>query len=371
MLMTTLPIFAVAVIDLDDTQAGIIVGAFAATALVLRPFIGYALDNYNRRVIMLISTLLFITALLSYAYITTLLMLVLVRMLHGASWATLNTTNYTIVPDLIPKGRRGEGIGYFSMTMPLAMVFGPAIALEIFQRNNSFDLIFGVTSVLGLLALVMFLLVKVPKGKQSRQPLRLSPSALYEKRALGISIMQFCYTFTWSSIVIFLPLYAFKNNINSSLFFILFALSVFLSRIIASKTFDTYGPSPLIFTGSCFSAAGLLILGITLSPATFAVSGFFVGIGAGLVLPSLNTMVLNIVEPSARGKANATLFTAIDLGMGVGAMVSGIIIDFTSYGTNYIISAGILCLPPVFYALYWKKHYMECVKKVQKGAEND
>jgi MFS family permease len=369
--MPTLPIFAVSVVKLQESEVGIVVGAFSVTALVLRPFIGYAIDNYNRRVILIAATLFFTLTLVSYLYISTLLMLVLVRMFHGASWATISTSNATIVPDLVPANKRGEGIGFFSMSMPLAMVIGPAIALEIFNQSDSFNLVFGIASAMGVLGLISTIFVKMPQREYCRRPLSLSPSALYEKRAVGASAMQFCYTFAWSGIATFLPIYAYKNGIdNCSIFFVLYAISVLLVRVFVRRTLDLRGPTPLIVAGYSAFAVGALLLAFTTTHFTFFISGIFVGVGSGLVLPSLNTMIMNIVEPAARGKANATLFTSIDIGMGLGAMVSGVIVNLTSYRTNYIISAIILLLPILFYFLYEKRHYLDILEK-QRAVEHD
>lgn len=363
LLMPLIPIFAMEQVKLPEGKIGLIVGAFSVTALAIRPFIGYLLDNYNRKTIYVITGAFFVLVIASYEFVTTLAILLAVRMLHGGTWASITTSASTIVVDIIPPNKRGEGIGLFSMAFPLAMVIGPALGLEVYNFSESFRVVFAVSTAMCVVAFVVMLFVKIPNPARPRRKLVLSLPALYEKRALGLAFMQFCYSFSYSGIVTFLPIFAHKYNIdNASYFFMFYALSVIASRMLVRKTFDLRGPTPIIVAGFTIFALGGASLALTSSPSMFFVSGVLAGFGAGMVMPTISTMTMNIVEAHNRGKANATVMTALDVGMGAGAFVLGIVLQYTSYSFMYITLAFILLVPIAFYVLFEKKRYFRNIE---------
>ncbi|MDR2869743.1 MAG: MFS transporter [Deferribacteraceae bacterium] len=365
LLMPILPLFALNVIKLPEAEIGLMVGAFSVAAFCVRPFLGYLIDSYDKRRIFVISMALFTAVVISYGFISTLAMLLVVRMLHGGSWASASTAVSTIVVDIIPPKRRAEGIGAFSLAMPLAMVIGPAAGVELYMRSG-FGVTFAAASVTCVIALgLCFLLRLPPRPNVPRQKLKLSPAGLYEMRAMGISAMQFCYSFAYAGVATFLPIYATKNGVgNFSYFFVFYACTVLASRILVRKTFDLRGPSPMIYMGYTGFAIGAFIMGLTHSAGFLYLAGLFCGLGGGMIMPSLNTMSMNIVEPMNRGKATATVMTAIDVGMGVGAMVLGVIAQHTSYSVMYFTVTASLVLSMLWYRFYEKKHYLHNIERM-------
>ncbi len=370
LLLPVLPIFAMEAVKLEEGRVGRVVGAFSLTALLSRPFIGYLLDNYNRKIMLLAALVLFIGAFTSYIFITTIAVLLLVRMAHGVSWASITTSTATVVADIVPEKKRGEGIGYFSMTMPLAMIVGPALGLVVYDIFHSFAVVFLLSIGLSVLALALAGLLKLPSLARPKKPLVLSIPALYEKRAMGLAFMQFCYSLTYSGIITFLPLYAHKNNINNSgVFFMLYATGVLLSRFVVRNTLDLRGPTPLVVSGYLCFAVGAVSLAFATSPVAFFVSGALAGFGGGMIMPTISTMTMNVVESFYRGKANATVFTAMDIGMGLGALGLGYLIQHTSYKTAYITGAALTCLPILWYFISEKNRYYRNLEKLRNQAE--
>ena len=367
LLLPVLPIFATKAVHLEEGRVGLIVGAFSLTALLSRPFIGYLLDNYNRKLLLLTAITLFIGAFTSYIFITTILLLLLTRMVHGLSWAAITTSTATVVVDIVPEKKRGQGIGYFSMTYPLAMIVGPALGLAFYDLFGSFSVIFIISVVLSVFALILAGLLKLPPVSRREKPLVLSIPALYEKRVAGLAFMQFCYSFAYSGVITFLPLYAHKNNIdNSGVFFILYAAGVLLIRFVVRNTLDLRGPMPLIVSGCTCFALGIMSLAFATSQAAFFVSGTLAGFGGGIIMPTISTMTMNVVESFNRGKANATVFTAMDIGMGLGALGVGYLIQHTSYKTAYIISAALICLLIIWFFISEKNRYYRNLEKLRR-----
>ena len=128
MTLPTLPLY-VQEITASDTWVGLIVGIFTFSALLIRPFGGHILDKSGRAPVFLTGLLILVVSLYSLAASTTILILVIVRVVQGLGWGLSNTASGTIASDLVPRERRGEGLGYFGLSGNLALAVGPALGL--------------------------------------------------------------------------------------------------------------------------------------------------------------------------------------------------------------------------------------------------
>jgi MFS family permease len=81
----------------------------------------------------------------------------------------------------------------------------------------------------------------------------------------------------------------------------------------------------------------------------YAGGDILVGVCMGVVMPTLQTMANNVVEPQRRGAANATFITAFDIGIGGGSMLLGLLAEFTSLKSMYLVSGGIMIAAVLFF----------------------
>src|SRR5699024_7673499 len=106
MTLPTLPLY-VQEIGSNEACVGIIVGVFTVSALLLRLFGVKLLDTTGRAPVFLIGLAILVLSLYSLAISTTILILVIVRIVQGVGWGLSNTASGTIASDLVPKDRRG------------------------------------------------------------------------------------------------------------------------------------------------------------------------------------------------------------------------------------------------------------------------
>ena len=116
-LLTIIPLIAVKQLGVDNSKAGYLIGVYSLSALLIRPFAGYAIDSFGRKKIFLFSICFFALFTFSYYLAATFTIFLLIRLLHGFAWGIFNTGSATIVADTVPSSRRGEGIGYFGLAM--------------------------------------------------------------------------------------------------------------------------------------------------------------------------------------------------------------------------------------------------------------
>ncbi|MEK7848352.1 MAG: MFS transporter, partial [Chloroflexota bacterium] len=234
-LLATLPLYIVE-IGGTESQVGLIIGVFGSSALLLRPLVGREADVWGRRRLILGGCVVLLVSSLLYSLTASMAGLLAVRILHGAGWAAFGTASAALVADVIPPERRGEGMGYYGMSINLAMAVGPAAGIFI-QRSMSFTWMFTVAGAVAAVSVVFAALLTEPRSQRSNQrgPL-FEPAAFFPSPILGLMAL------TYGSIVSFLPLFAVKRGLaNPGLFFSVFAVVLILSRGPAGRISDRYG----------------------------------------------------------------------------------------------------------------------------------
>lgn len=323
LLLPTLPVYAQR-IGGSKTVAGLIVGIFTLSAVVVRPWFGNLLDSRGRKTVLVAGTLVFLLSTVAYQWTYAVWVLLLLRLVHGFGWGACTTATGTIAADVIPPNRRGEGMGYYGASVTIAMSLAPALGLKMIE-SYPFTLLFLASAMFGLAALFTGVPINYEgiHGANSKSP---SKPAIIEKTAIAPSLVLFFTALSYGGVVTFLPTYAeFRGVNNVGLFFTVYALVLLICRPLMGRWADKNGPGPVLILGILL----LVVAQITLVAATnlvwFLVVGVIYGLGFGAVHPILSAVTVSLAPLDRRGAANATFFSAMDLGIGLGAMILGVI----------------------------------------------
>lgn len=332
MLTPVLPLYA-KVLGGSEASAGLVVGIFTVSAVLVRPFAGRALDVYGRRTVYLTGILIFLGAVISYIFVPTVPALLFFRLIHGFGWGAASTGANTIASDIIPKERLGEGMGYFGLTSTLAMAMAPALGLAIVSRTG-YAAMFTASAVAVLLAGVLALSLAY---RPVTPPAGANRGNLLEQAAVRPALVMFCITMTYGAVVAFIALYAAHRGIvNIGPFFTVYATALMLSRPLFGRVADQRGFDAAILPGLACVAATMVVLAVAHTLPAFLAAGFIYGIGFGAVQPALQAMALRHTAPSRRGAANGTFYTGFDLGIGAGSILWGIITQQVGYSAMYL-----------------------------------
>ncbi|SFL24332.1 Major Facilitator Superfamily protein [Paenibacillus sp. 1_12] len=138
-----------------------------------------------------------------------------------------------LATDIIPESRKGEGIGYFSMFMSIAMVVGPALGILVWNKFDNEVGLFSISAFVSCLALVFTMLVKKDNNRSSipQKTEKMSWRNLIEKKALPISLSGLVLAFSYSSLTSFITAYSIDLHQDNAagLFFIVFAIMIIIS----------------------------------------------------------------------------------------------------------------------------------------------
>ncbi|MFF2625922.1 MFS transporter [Kitasatospora griseola] len=109
--------------------------------------------------------------------------------------------------------------------------------------------------------------------------------------------------------------------------FTVFALAALAVLPFTGRGIDRYGPRPVLLAGTAMAAAGAFAFGQAASTPTLLISSFLFGAGVTTCQPALATMIVRCTRKAERSRAFALQFTLVNLGMGIGALVGGQVVD--------------------------------------------
>jgi predicted MFS family arabinose efflux permease len=354
MTLPTIPLF-VEHLGGNDQLIGFVVGVFTFSALLIRPYAGRSLETKGRRFIYLSGLAVFVLSVGSYGFALSMGLLFILRIVQGAGWGFSTTASGTIATDLIPPRRRGEGMGYFGLSGNLAMAIGPALGLALADAI-SFRQLFLVCAVLGLISFLFASRITYKKAEVNRFESDRRKWDIYEKTALHPSFLLFFITVTFGGITSFLPIYTEQRNISGiQWYFLIFALTLMLSRTFAGRIYDKKGHGAIFIPGAFLIMMAMLLLAwLPNSLVMFIAAGLY-GFGFGAVQPALQAWSVQKAPLNRKGMANATFFSFFDLGVGIGAMAFGQIGHWLGYSSIYIASALSVFLSILFYLYLTRK----------------
>ena len=353
MILSTFP-FYIEYLGGSEAVAGFAAALFSIIAVVFRPFIGWMLDNGKRKIILIIGLCGMALMQIGYLVFATLYLAFVCRMLHGASLAFSSTSTSTIATDIIPKPRFAEGMGMFGLATALATAVAPALGLALMDYMG-FTMLFLFAAVSIVIALILFLMMKVPKVEVEKKPLNLK--GLIDKDAVPASATALVFMLTYGALENFTAKFAAEQNLPSGgIFFAVMAVALLLTRLLAGKVTDRHGESFFAYSCNAAMLIAFLLMGLFPNVVTYLLAAVLAGFGFGGLEPALQSMAVAIAPPERRGSANSTFLCAYDIGIGVGGGIAGVLISSFGYSQMFVIMTVFNILSVVIYVLWGRNH---------------
>ncbi|NHC41333.1 MFS transporter [Bacillus sp. MM2020_1] len=359
-LLVTLPIYALQELNSNASEVGLIVTIFLITAIVTRPFAGKWIEKIGKYPVFLTAFLIVFASSFLYFIAQSLTTLLIIRSLHGIGFGMATTATGAIVADLIPESRKGEGMGYYGLTLNLGMVAGPFLGLTIMHLGGT-NVLFFINALLDLFALIFVFFVRIPKKIVPKEVRHLESNkgikSLVEVSAIPISLISGFFALAYSGIISFVSVYAKGIGLveAASYFFVVYASVLLISRPFTGKWYDQYGANKIIYPSILLFAAGTYFLSLSPSLPLFLLSGALIGLGWGTIFPSLQTIAIEIAPADKRALATATYLSTFDFGFGIGSFLFGLATVKVGYSALYFYSTFfVLAGIGVYYLLHGK-----------------
>lgn len=350
MSLSTFPFF---IKSLGGTEAlaGMCAAFFCLVAVIVRPFVGWWLDNGARRAVLVVGLILLAVAPMGYVLAPVLAAAILLRMVHGAALSLSNSTTATVASDVIARPRFAEGMGYFGMATALASAIAPALGLEL--MGLGFNVLYAAAAAISILALVLFCFVRAPRPKTEKRSL--SIKGLVNRDSLPATCTMLVFMFTFGALENFVAIYAANEGLLSgSIYFVVMSVVLLLVRVFLGRLVDERGEAFFVYTGNAAMICALLLLAFAPNAVTFLLSGALAGYAFGGLEPALQSMAVHTATDETRGSANSTFLCGYDIGYGLGGGVAGVLITSVGYANMWAIVA-LACVASVVLYVVWAR----------------
>ena len=359
LLIPVLPFYLSEVFSAGNSTIGIILSCYTVAALCIRPFSGYFLDSFARKPLYLMAYFIFMTMFAGYIIAGSLTLFIMFRIIQGVSFGMVTVGGNTVVIDIMPSSRRGEGLGYYGLSNNIAMAVGPMSGLFLHDAGMSFTTIFCCSLGSCMAGFVCASLVKTPyKPPVRREPISLDRFILLKGIPAGISLLLLSIPYGMTTN--YVAMYAKQIGINATtgFFFTFMAIGMAISRIFSGKIVDrgkitqviSAGLYLVVFSFFLLSACVYLISwnNMVCTIVFFSVA-LLLGVGFGIMFPAYNTLFVNLAPNSQRGTATSTYLTSGDVGIGIGMLTGGYIAEVSTFDKAYLFGACLTIVSMLYF----------------------
>ena len=343
-----------------ESYKGLIIALFTLTAGFSRPFSGKLTDTIGRIPVMAVGSIVCFVCGFLYPVLTTVSGFLFLRLIHGFSTGFKPTATSAYVADLVPESRWGEAMGVHGVCFSTGLAIGPAIG-SIISDYYTINVLFYCSSLFALLSVVILANMKESlKEKQRFRPalLKLNRTEIIEWKVLPASIVTFLSYISYGAILTVIGDWGeYLGTSNKGLFFMVFTMASLLIRFIAGKASDRYGRILILKISLFLLAISLLLIGIANSSFSLMAASALYGVATGMLSPSISAWTIDLSDPLYRGKAVATMYIALEAGIGLGALIAGwlFIDDITMIPVTFFICSGITIVALVYILLGVRK----------------
>jgi MFS family permease len=339
---------------------GLIIALFTLTAGISRPFSGKLTDTVGRIPVMAVGSLVCFICGFLYPVLTSVAGFLLLRLIHGFSTGFKPTATAAYVADLVPSSRWGEAMGIHGICFSTGMAVGPAIGSAIVQYY-SINVLFYASSLLALLSVVILYNMKETLPVKQRlqwKHLKVRRGEIIEWQVFPAALVTLLSYLSYGTILTLVPDWGdFIGMRNKGVFFMVFTLASLLVRFVAGRLSDRRGRETVIRGGLIMLVLSLVCMAWWQTTTGLLFGAVLYGVATGILSPAVNAWTVDMSHPERRGKAMATMYIALEAGIGLGALAAGTIYqDHIQRIPQLMYGAAALTAIAIFYMYRRRKH---------------
>ena len=339
---------------------GLIISLFTLSAGLSRPFSGKLADTIGRVPVMVVGAgVCFVIGFL-YPVMGSVVGFFILRFFHGFSTGFKPTGTSAYVADIVPFNRSGEAMGLLGVFGSLGIALGPAVGGWV-ASSYSMNALFYTSSFAAILSVLILLGMKetiAVKHPFKPSMLKISWKEVYEPKVMAPSIVMLLSAYSFGVVLTIVPDFSdhFGMSDNRGVFFLSFTGASILVRVIAGKISDRNGRVPVLKVSTILVMFSMWYIGTTDTFFTFMLSGAFLGIAAGMNSPTIFAWTIDLSDPMHRGRAMATMYIAMEVGIGLGALISSMLFanNFNNIGLAFNSGAVFAGLAFVYVQFFYK-----------------
>ena len=362
LLTPLLPLYLHETFGATKDVIGLVLSGYTITALLFRPFSGYFVDSFPRKIVLMVCYTAFAIFFAGYLAAASLLLFTIVRTLHGGPFGALTVANSTVAIDVLPSSRRNEGIGYYGLSNNLAMAIAPSFAIFIYAQTHNFHLLFWLALLVATFGLIVDSTVKLKHQPSDVRPRKLSLDRFFLKRGWLLGVNMVFFGFCFGVLSNYLAIYG-KQVMGmtggTGTWFMLCSIGLILSRLQGGKALRQGRLTHNAAEGMLISLVGYTLFIACPNYVGYYGSAILIGLGNGHLWPAFQNMMISMAHHNERGTANSTILISWDVGMGLGILLGGILAESFGYSTAFWTVAVVNLTGVLLYFLRSQRFFLE------------
>lgn len=329
---------------------GFLIGLFAFTGLIIRPFISPLLNPANAKKWIVLSSICVFLSLFLYKPAQGVWSMAFVRVLHGGVYVVMGTAMMARIVGSIPEGKSGQAFGFIAVITLLPYAVMPPLLEPLIRIFGGFIPVLHLTAFMMLLVFPLLLFVKPgqrsedPKTKE-RMTLNAVVQNLQNRRISALLMISLLVYMAFTPVFYFLKGYAQKVGIaNPGWFFTLSTFTEIGVRLFGGSLFDRVSKPRFL----AYSLIGLTVAYPILAwePGKFLFYGLglFFGICWGVAMPLLSGLLFDLSSPRFRALNTNLGLEMFQGGLFLGPLLGGWILAVWNYSVLYYFCGALVLL---------------------------
>lgn len=331
---------------ISPQQVGGLIVAFTLPGVFLTPFTGMLADRYGRKVVLVPSLFLFGIAGFACMFAPGFYWLLALRFLQGVGASSLSSMNITLVGDLFEGKQRTAVMGYNASVLSIATASYPALGgiIAIFGWQYIFAL--PILAIPLGFCVIRCLNNPEPKNKASlRSYFGRVWKTVNQQTVWGLLILNFViFLILYGTYLTYFPLMMEKRfGADSSHIGLMMSLMSITTAGISSQLSRINRllrlKQQLIIGSSTYLIATLLMMNAD-SYGALAVSVFVFGIGHGVIIPSIQNMMVGFAAINERAAFMSLNSMVLRAGQTFGPLMVGLIYVTSGLKATFLSGAA-------------------------------
>lgn len=343
LIMPLLPIYLDDVFHAQKDQIGIVLSGYVVATLLVRPFSGFMVDSFDRKRVLQLCFLFFFVCFAGYIGAGTLLLFGIVRTIHGIPFGAATVANSTVAIDVLPSSRRNEGLGFYGLSNNLAMAAAPSAGIFLYNYTGNFALLFWLSLFIAMAGFFSASSVRIPKREIVANKPKISLDHFFLSKAWLLAVNIGFFGLCWGVMSNYVAIYG-QEMLNitdgTGTFFMLLAVGLMVSRLYGSKSLRAGKLTLNCARGTIISTLGYTLFACSFGEWSYYLSALLVGLGNGQMYPAMLNMFVKMARHDQRGTANSSILISWDMGMGLGILAGGVLVQYLSYGAAFWVTAA-------------------------------
>lgn len=361
LLTPLLPVYLDEQFAADKDTIGFVLSGYVIAALLVRPFSGFIVDTFDRKKVLMLCFFFFFICFTGYIGAGTVLLFAIVRTLHGLPFGATTVANSTVAIDVLPSERRNEGIGYYGLSNNIAMATAPSAGIWIYDATSDFSMLFWISLGVAFIGFICSTTISLPKREPVEGKSHISMDHFFLTRAWLMAINILLFGLCWGIMANYVALYG-KQRLGitdgTGVFFALLAVGLVISRLFGVKSLRKGKLTENALSGAAISCVAYTLFALGPGEWAFYLSAFLLGLGNGRMYPAFLSMFIGVARHDQRGTANSSILISWDLGMGIGMLLGGMLIEYIDFEAAFWATAASQILGTLLIVFFTRRFFL-------------